>query len=265
MLRLLKIMKIASTGLILSIFLISVQCSPLEFFRQKAASRTNTLATYYTSPPFRDFNSRFYTDESVYRIFMNIRQTSQDSRVDKTEITILRYNPEFRIAIEKYFPEGVYPPYRIEVKIVTGQMTGSPGPTGFEVVYTTERIRSGEGASLDSAWNNFNKSAYTRTNIRRSEKWETIKDGLWLSEESEKFAMGTLTWKHKPGSLDFFHPLTELKANNNISASLYYDYNLNRFEKLRIEKKPDPSNLVFEDETATLYFVDGQLTIRYNQ
>ncbi|MCC5813844.1 MAG: hypothetical protein JJT78_03745 [Leptospira sp.] len=258
-------MKIASTGLIVFIFSISINCSPLDFFRQKSISRGNTLASYYTSPSFRDFNPQFYSEESIFKIFMNIRQTSQDSRVDKTEITIIKYNPEFRIAIEKHFPEGAYPSYRIETKIITGQMVGNPGPTGFEVLYTTERIRAGEGASLDSAWNNFNKSAYTRTNIKRSEKWETIKDGLWLSEEAENFDIGSLVWKHKPGSLDFFHPITEFKSNNNISASLYYDYNLNRYEKLSIEKKPDSSNLVFEGENASLYFVDGQLTIRYNQ
>lgn len=256
-------MKSASKCLILTFFLILQNCALAGFFPAKTSTIQSAYANYYASPSLYDFNPRFYEESSVFRSFLNVRITNQDSRVDKTEISVLKYKPEFRNDIERTFPSSSLPPYKIEIKSLTGQLEGQPGPTGFSVLYTVERTKVGSGNSLDSAWNSFKEAPYTRDSILRKEKWETITDGLWLSEESENFAVGSLRWKHKPGSLDFFHPITEFKSNNNLTASLYYDYNLNRFDKLKVEKTPDPTNLVFEGESSSVYFLNGQLTIRY--
>lgn len=258
-------MKNASIGLILAIFFIFQNCKSLEFFTSKEEKPNLALSNSYASPSMRDFNPRFFDESSVYRSFINLRVTEKDSRIDKTHISIIRYNPEFRINLEKHFPNGGFPSFKIEMITQTGKLEEKPGPTGFKVLYSVERVKVGTGSSLDSAWNEFNRAPFSRANIERRETWETIKNGLWLSGESESFGIGSLEWKHRLGSLDFFHPTTEFKSNNNLSASLYYDYNLNRYEKLSIEKKPDLSNLVFEGENASIYFLSGQLSLRYKQ
>lgn len=259
-----KPMKTAHICLILLLFTFFSSCSLNQVFLSKESPSRESLSSIYASVKSQDFNPRYFSPESSHKSFLNVRIASGDSRIDRTEIQVIEYSPQFRIDVEKNFPKATIPNFKIESNVLTGQLVSAPGPTGFEIHYSVEKVKHGSGASLDSAWNEYNKAAYTRKVISRQEKWETIKDGLWLSEESESVKIGELHWKHKPGSLDFFHPITEFKANNNSTASLYYDYSLNRYQKLKIDKNPDSSNLVFEGKEGSLFFLSGKLTLKYN-
>lgn len=259
-----KPMKTAHICLILSIFTFFANCSMSQVFLSKESPSRESLSSIYTSVKFQNFNPRYFSPESSHKSFLNVRIASGDSRIDRTEIQVIEYSPQFRIDVEKNFPRAEIPNFKIESYVMTGQLISPPGPTGLEIHYTVEKVKRGSGASLDSAWNEYNKAAYTRKDISRKEKWETVKDGLWLSEESELLQIGELHWKHKPGSLDFFHPITEFKVNNTATASLYYDYSLNRYQKLKIENIPDSSNLVFEGKEGSLFFLSGKLKLKYN-
>lgn len=257
-------MKTASICLILPIFTFFGGCAiHSEFFGKNPVSEDN-LSSIYAGSRYQNFNPRFFAESSIQQTYLNVRVASQDSRIDKTEVQILEYSPQFRIDLERTFPQANLPKYKIETRVLTGQLIAPSGSTGFSVVYNVEKTKQGSGSSIGAAWDDYDKSPYSRTTIHKTERWESIKDGLWLAEESETVGIGELTWRHKPGSLDFFHPFTEFRTNTNASASLYYDYSLNRFEKLRIEKNPDPSNLVFEGKDLNIYFLSGKLQLKYN-
>lgn len=214
--------------------------------------------------PIHDYNPQYYDKSSVYRTFIHIRSNEPNSRVDKWEITVLKFSPEFRIRAENSFPNSSFPPYSIHMKVTSGQTESSPGPTGITILYTQERSRSGFGNSIDSCWNNYQNSGFYQGAVQKKEIWETTVDGLWLSEESESTPMGTITWRHKPGSLDFLFPYSEFRSPSSLHASLYYDYRLNRIYKLGVEKNPNKENLVFKEGNNSIYFQEGQFVLIQN-
>jgi len=236
-------------------------CKTADFFSQNAS---DPLVQFYAGYEFHDFNPAFYDSSSLYRMFLVLRKDKEVGRVDKAEVLILKFRPEFRNDVERFFPNSGLIPYTIQFKLLTGQSEAG-GPTGFTAIYQEERIYTGKGGSLDSAWNDFLKSGFVQNRIQRKERWESVKDGIWLSEESESIDTTPLQWNHRMGSIDFLYPTTEFRSGTNLSASLYYDYKLNRFQRLKLEKNSTFGILVFTEGDISIHFIDSQLSIVYNQ
>ncbi|WCL49228.1 hypothetical protein [Leptospira sp. GIMC2001] len=228
---------------------------------RNSSDYSSSLSGTYSSQRFTDFNTRFFKEGSSAQTYIDVRIIEEDSKIYKTELVIVEYQDDF-VSDQNNFFQNQPKPFSIKINKISGKVKGSPGPTGFTVQYETLQSKFGYGNSLEEAYENYKKSSYKRDSIDRREKWETIKDGLWLAEETEKYEAGEFAWKHLLGTLDFFHPRSEFKSSETASASLDYDYNLNRFKKLKIDKIADAANLVFEGKESSIYYLNGKITLQ---
>ncbi len=254
-----KPMNTSIKTLFLAIFTFFINCTGNQVLLTQLEDNPEVMTGTFASNSLHDFNNQLFDSNSLFRVLLTMRVLPNDSKLERTEVWITSQKSEFIREQKRIFPQSQPFKFKIETRIYSGQLVESMGPTGFTVVYNFLRTKFGEGNSLTDAWLKYKNANYKKDTILRYEKWESIKDGIWLAEEKDETKNFTYFWDHSPGSFDFLHRYSEFKSGTINTASLNYDYSLNRLEKVKIENFPDPSNLVFEDQDFKIQFVSGKL------
>ena len=255
-------MKTSIKTLFLAIFTFFINCATSPVNLPSYWVDPEAMTGIYASIPVDEFNNQLFDSSSKFRLFLNVRILPNDSKIERTEVWISSQKDEFLQNQKRLFPKADALKYKIETRTFAGQLVDAPGPTGFVVNYTHLKFKSGFGDTLASAYANYSATNFEKNDISRFEKWETITDGIWLAEEKEESGDKSYFWNHKPGSFDFLYRYTNFKSGTSSTASINYDYDLNRLEKLKIDKNPDPSNLVFEEKDKKIYFNSGKITLQ---
>lgn len=248
--------------LFLAIFTFFINCTSSQVNLRSLWVDPQSMTGIYTSNSVDDFNDQLFESSSTFRLFLNVRILPNDSKIERTEMWITSQKEEFLKDQKRIFPKAKFQKYKIETRTYSGQLVDTPGPTGFVVKYINLKFKTGLGDSIESALEQYNIENFDKLTIARYEKWETVSEGIWLSEEKEESADNSYFWNHKPGSFDFLHRYTNFKSGSTSTASINYDYDLNLLKKLKIEKNPYPSNLVFEEKDKKLYFNSGKISLQ---
>jgi hypothetical protein len=257
-------MKTLSNLSFTAIFAFFSSCANLGFFQSSSGSGSKVFSGIFQTDSPGVYTPRYFTDRSVHRVFLSVSQLVNGAKIEKTDLQVIEYTKDFLFNQEKFFPGIELIPFKIESVSWVGTIESVNSGKGFVVHYITEIVQTGAGSNLESAWSNYSKSAYLQSPLSKKEKYEIRDDDtIWLVEESENLFGKDLVWRHKTNPMYPSRIQTEFKSQSLITESDFYDYTRNQYKKLKIEKKPDDSNLVIDGKEAALYFLSGKLSLEY--